>query len=115
VGLKEEPTTSGKGILNLEPNTLLKVEAATAAWYKVSLPGGEKGFVPGSAVTVAHSAVKKVILKNGQPLLDEPSDQAARKSILIAGQPVNILAGYKDFYFVSNDKENGWISKKTLL
>ncbi|MCW3107919.1 MAG: hypothetical protein JWQ09_2425, partial [Segetibacter sp.] len=109
-----QPSASGNEIITLEPNTLLKVEAATAGWYKVSLPDGAKGFLASSNVAIARTPVKKVNLKNAQPLLDEPDILAAKKTILAAGQPVSILAAYKDFYFINHNKEEGWVSKKSL-
>ncbi|MCW3109719.1 MAG: hypothetical protein JWQ09_4225 [Segetibacter sp.] len=114
VKLLSQPSASGNEIVTLEPNTLLKVEAATAGWYKVSLPDRAKGFLASSNVAIARTPVKKVNLKNAQPLLDEPDILAAKKTTLTAGQPVNILAAYKDFYFINHNKEEGWVSKKSL-
>jgi SH3-like domain-containing protein len=114
INLLTAPVSGANYLTPLEPNTLLKVEAATAEWYKVSLPGGEKGFVAGTNVTRAASPIRKVTLKTAQPLLDEPNDLGARKITLAAGQPVNILAAYKDFYFVNHDDDEGWVSKKAL-
>lgn len=113
--LLTQPSVSAPQALTLERNTLLKVEAATAGLYKVSLPDGEKGFISSSAVTSASSPVRKSSLKTSQSLLDEPNDFAAKKATLPAGASINILANYKDFYFVKNsDTEEGWISKKAL-
>jgi murein DD-endopeptidase MepM/ murein hydrolase activator NlpD/SH3-like domain-containing protein len=109
------PTADAQHSLNLESNTLLKADAATGSWYKVSLPDGEKGFVISSAITAVSSPVRQVSLKTEQPLLDGPNDIAARKTTLLKGEPISILAVYKDFFFVKdrNNKE-GWISKKAL-
>lgn len=113
--LLTQPSVSAPQALTLERNTLLKVEAATAGLYKVSLPDGEKGFISSSAVTSVSSPVRKSSLKTSQSLLDEPNDFAAKKATLPAGASINILANYKDFYFVKNsDTEEGWISKKAL-
>ncbi len=115
VRLLTQPSVSASQTFNLEVNTLLNVEAATAGWYKVSLPGGEKGFVAGSAVSPVSSPIRKGSLKIAQPLLDEPNDLAARKTTLLPGETINILAKYKDFYFIKySNREEGWISKKTL-
>jgi murein DD-endopeptidase MepM/ murein hydrolase activator NlpD len=100
--------------LTLEANTLLKVEAATAAWYKVSLPGGEKGFISGTNVIAVSSPIRKMNLKNVQSLLDQPTGLAAKKATLPKGQGVNILAVYNGFYYVESDKEEGWVDKKAL-
>jgi SH3-like domain-containing protein len=53
-------------------------------------------------------------LKTAQAVFDEPNDLAARKTILAAGEPINIVAGYKDYYYVSNKNIEGWIQKGAL-
>lgn len=109
------PDASSAEAPALEANTLLKAEAATANWYKVSLPDGKKGFIAGANVTPVSVPVRKARIKSAQPLLDEPADFAARKTILPAGETVSILAVYKDFYFISNAGNTlGWLSKKGL-
>ncbi len=110
-----QPSVSAPEASTLEINTLLKVEAAAAGWYRVSLPGGEKGFVASSAVSSVLLPVRKGSLKIAQPLLDEPNNFAASKAILPSGALVNILAMYKKFYYIRFcNIEEGWISKKTL-
>lgn len=102
-------------ILTLQPNTLLKAEAATARFYKVLLPDGQEGFVASSDVSSVLLPVRNAVLKNEQALLDEPNNNAAKKTILAAGQPVNILAAYNDFYYIKDNRtEEGWILKKAL-
>lgn len=113
--LSTGPSVKAPEALTLEINTLLKADAATAGWYKVSLPGGEKGFVTSSAVSPISLAVKKGNLKSAQPLLDEPNSYAPKKNMLPAGEPVSVLAKYKAFYYIqSANKEEGWIPEKAL-
>jgi murein DD-endopeptidase MepM/ murein hydrolase activator NlpD len=109
-----ELSNSSNGF-TIEQNTLLKVEAATAGWYKVSLPDGSKGYITSGIVSPASSPIRKVNIKTTQPLLDEPNTIASRKTTLAAGESVNIIAGYKDFYFVNKDNnEEGWLPKNAL-
>lgn len=114
VKLLTEPSANASAVLSIEPNTLLKVEAATADWYKVLLPGGEKGFVASSAISPVQSPIRKVSIKHELAVLDEPVEVAARKATLAPGEQVHILAGYKDFYFISNNDKDGWIKKSAL-
>jgi murein DD-endopeptidase MepM/ murein hydrolase activator NlpD len=116
IRLLDGPTTSSNEVVPLEANTLLKVEAATGGWYKVVLPTGEKGFIADNVVAPVASPIKKASLKTAEPLLDEPANFAAKKTILTPGQSVRVLAGYKDyFYVVDNHNIEGWVSKKDLL
>lgn len=112
--LLSEPVSSAQEVLLLEPNTLLKVQAATAGWYKAWLPGGEAGFVASSLVSPAAAPINKLVLKTPKPLLDQPDDLAARKTTISAGEQVNVLATYKHFYFVKHAKEEGWVTKGSL-
>jgi murein DD-endopeptidase MepM/ murein hydrolase activator NlpD len=112
--LLSEPASNTDEVTTLEPNTLLKVEAATAGWYKALSPRGEAGFIASTVVTAAATPINKFILKTPKPLLDQPDELAARKTTLPAGKQVNILAMYKDFYFVRHDKEEGWVLKSSL-
>lgn len=115
IKLYSGPSKSANEIIALEMNTLLKAEAATGDWYKVSLPDGREGFAASSNVSPISSPVRNASLKDRQPLLDEPAISAAKKTTLAAGQPIDILAAYKDFYFIKDSKrEEGWISKKAL-
>lgn len=113
--LYNTPNATGLAVATLETNTLLKAEAATAGWYRVSLADGEQGFIASTHVSSVSLPVRKADVKNQEPLLDEPTGFAAKKKMLSAGQQVNVLAMYKDFYFIkdSNNRE-GWISKKAL-
>lgn len=114
IKLSSQPTVNAAEVSALEINTLLKAEAATADWYKVSLPGGEEGFVASAAVTPTSLPVRKVSLKIAQPLLDEPNNFAARKTVLPINGQINILGDYKGFYYINSNNEEGWISKKGL-
>lgn len=111
-----QPLASAAAAILLDKNALLKADAATAGWYKVSLPGGEKGFVAGSAVSPANSSLREIFVKNTLPLFDQPIDSAARKSILKKGDLINILGNYKEFYYVKEGSQRkGWVSKKFFV
>ena len=107
--------TNSTSFFILDENTLLKPEAGTANSYRVILPDGKKGFIAGAAITSALKPLKKVSLKRALALLSTPDYSGLHKKMLPAGEKINILAAFKDFYFVS-DKENlkGWVAKKEL-
>ena len=114
IRLLSAPSTDANNVVMVEPNTLLKVEAATAGWYKVTLPEGEQGFITANNITSISLPIRKLALKTGKALFDKPDSLAARKAFLTATQTVNIVAAYKDYYYISTEKENGWLFKKVL-
>lgn len=95
----------------IKKNTLLKIEAATANFYKVLLPDGNKGFIAGNNVDALSVPIKKATLSTDKPLLNQPFDTGATITRLPAGEKVNVLAVYNNFYFVSKAADvKGWIS-----
>lgn len=82
------------------------------SWYRVMLPDGHKGFIISSAVSALSSPLKHIALHTQMPLLDAPDTLAPHKKLLHTDESVSILAGYGNYYYVS-DKEDteGWIWK----
>jgi murein DD-endopeptidase MepM/ murein hydrolase activator NlpD len=102
------------GYLTLTENTLLQPEAATGSLYRVILPDGKKGFVNGSAIIPIAKPIKRLTIKQAQPLLASPDSSALQRKLLTAGDRINVLANFNDFYFIAKDNEQGWIWKKLL-
>ena len=98
----------------LEDNTLLEVDAASGSLYKVRLPSGLSGFVSSREVATLSKPLRTSVVTASTALLDHPDTSAPKKMTLAKGESVNILAGFENFYFVSNkDDERGWIEKTT--
>ena len=107
--------TSSSGSITADANTLLYAKAATAAWYKVILPGGQQGFVNSSSISTLNNPLRSLKVPSNQPLLDAPGVDAANKTVITAGNTVKVLAIYKDYYFVSNAYDTeGWLLKNGL-
>lgn len=115
VKLYTDQTTGTSNFLLLDENTLLRPEAATGNSYRVVLPDGKKGFIAGSLITSVNKPIKHLSVKKALPLLSKPDYGGLHKKMLLAGDKINILASFKDFYFIS-DKDNleGWVAKKEL-
>lgn len=115
VKLFADQNNNTTNFLILDENTLLRPEAATGNSYRVILPDGKKGFVAGALITSVNKPVKRLSVKKAFPLLSKPDYGGLHKKMLVAGDKINILASFKDFYFVS-DKDNleGWVAKKEL-
>ena len=99
----------------LDENTLLKPEAVTGNSYRVILPDGKKGFIAAASITSVNKPIRRLSIKKALPLLSKPDYGGLHKKMLVAGDKINILAAFKDFFFVS-DKDNleGWIAKSEL-
>jgi murein DD-endopeptidase MepM/ murein hydrolase activator NlpD len=109
-----EPSASA-GFVSADANTLLQAEAATAGWYKVVLPDGQRGFINSSATSALSAPLRSIKVSAPQPLLEAPVANAARKTTVPAGNTIKVLAAYKDYYFISNTYDSeGWLLKNGL-
>jgi murein DD-endopeptidase MepM/ murein hydrolase activator NlpD/SH3-like domain-containing protein len=114
-GLFEEPNEKLQSILQLENSTLLRVEGATGSWYKITMPDGRKGFIASSKVNPLSDALRASKLSAPVALIDEPLASAATITALNKGEEVRILAGFSNYYFVSQKNERrGWVEKSAL-
>ncbi len=94
----------------LQENTLLIPEAGAGSYYRVVLPDGKKGFVPGTMISSIVKPLKRLTIKKLQPLYSTPDTAGLQKKLLLAGEKINVLAAFNDFYFVSEkDNIDGWI------
>lgn len=112
--LYKAPTTRSETLITLQKNTLLRVEAATSRWYKVTLPNGTNGFISAASVASVETPVAKSKLKTPYPLLDSPVAVAASKKMLQPGDMVSVLATYENYYYVSTSNNDGWVDKNAL-
>ena len=109
--LRQSPDAKSMTIKNLEPTTVLLVEAATASWYKAKLPDGSIGYVPGKSLAPVKTGLRSLKLSTEQLALhDQPFATAPIKKILDTASRVGLIGRYADFLLVKYaDEETGWV------
>lgn len=95
---------------SLGTGTLFRIDAASAGWYKVTLPDGSSGFVKSRFAGTSEMPLRKIMTSGETPVYDRPDTLAARKAILSKGEPLSLLGNFKQFYFVEAGDISGWIS-----
>ena len=86
------------------------VESATDKFYKIILPGGVRGYVPGNGISSAP--LKKITATTDTRLLDSPSLQAAAKTLIPKGTVMDIIGNYFNFSMVRFKDQQGWVTRK---
>lgn len=109
-----EPSATPSNYISLEASSLLRVQAATEGWYKVTLPNGQKGYIQSGATSSINDPLRKVTVAAPQPVFDAPTTTAARKVMLDHGDAITVLATFNDYYYISGKDEEGWIPKASL-
>jgi len=97
----------------IDKSVFLKVEAATAEWYRVVTSAGNIGYISSSSVTSANKPLRQIVLSNPQPIFDVSDSSAATKEILAKGEKVDVLSYSDHFYFVRYNKNAcGWLHEQ---
>ncbi|RYD74969.1 MAG: hypothetical protein EOP55_14320, partial [Sphingobacteriales bacterium] len=111
VTLRAASDNKSTGIAQIAPGTVVKINSATASWYKVELPNGEKGFLKTTEITQASKALRKLgITTSNTSVYDKPDSLAAVKSKLSAGDKVDLLGNFGNYSLIStNSSTSGWI------
>ncbi|RYD57955.1 MAG: M23 family metallopeptidase [Sphingobacteriales bacterium] len=91
----------------VEKWTLVRLIAATANGYHVLLPDGTKDFVSAKSLSTTDAPIKKLNAKGAIALLDAPDEQSAVKRITT--EPVNMLAAFNNYYYISDGTVKGWV------
>ena len=108
--LQGSPVINGPSITKLALHTPLTVNAAAGRWLRVTLPDGTAGFIQGNAVALINT-LRRFSLKLSKPLYDSPdSSLAARKTVIAAGESVELKAAFKNYYLVKDKDKLGWIA-----
>jgi murein DD-endopeptidase MepM/ murein hydrolase activator NlpD len=110
--LKQSPDNKALTLQTLAPSTIVHVEAASATWYKATLPDGLSGYLNSKELSPVKSAIRSISIKPEQLALhDQPYKSAAVKKNLDAGSKVDLLGTFGDFMLVKDAKdETGWIA-----
>ena len=115
-GAKLYASPAGANNMNLllDEGTPVHTDAACGNYYRVSLPDGSKGFMTASTLIALNKSLKKITVKKPQPLLASPDSTALVKKYIVTGDKINVLATFRDFYFINDATTEGWVSKKIL-
>jgi murein DD-endopeptidase MepM/ murein hydrolase activator NlpD/SH3-like domain-containing protein len=109
--LLERDEPGSKALATLPAETVLHIEAAASNWYKATLPNGTTGYIQSRDVLPVTAALRKFSLKPEQTsLYDQPALTAAIRKKLEAGQAVNLLGRFDNYFLVRDDQEEiGWL------
>lgn len=105
------PDNHSPRLISPPAGTMLQLQSATGAWYKIKLPDGREGFVAGNEVNTITTPLRTYKLDSVQKLLDKPDILAAAKTVIPKERTVQVLGVFNNYYYVSADNGQGWVLK----
>lgn len=110
VHLRQAPTTRSESLQRLGRNTVVSLIGGQKDWYRVELPGGEKGYVFSDLIEPADP-LRTVSFDRGRPILLRPDALAPVLGQLEAQTEVSKLGEYGDHLLITTQEAlTGWIA-----
>lgn len=111
VALRPAPDGDALPIDTLDAATAVRVRAAAAALFRVTLPDGREGYVEARAIAALRDPTRVGRLDAGAPLRSQPSAQGVVVRMLEAGTRVRVFARFNGFDLVDAGRAGrGWLS-----
>ncbi len=109
--LRTAPQKTAITVAELARHTPLVLLAGTGTWYRVALPDGATGYLPGSSLETLKKPVRKISVPLASHILDFPDPGAAVMEETTADRStMEGLAEFGGYWLVKTDKGNlGWL------
>ena len=88
IPLSTSPVNRAAVVVELPRNTVVRVQGATASWYRVRLPDGRAGFVPAARTRAADVPLRSERRAVASPIRDRPTPAAATLGYVEPDRPV---------------------------
>ena len=111
VPLFEQPDTKSAKIQTIEKEEAIVILAATGNWYKVKLFNNEIGYVSSKSLTGKN--IRSLFLKEPAELSVLPKSNSPRMKFIAAGEKIEVLGSYQNFYLVRYQDMEGWMNKSS--
>jgi hypothetical protein len=112
VALSASPAGRAPVVMELPRHTVVRVEAATARWYRVRLPDDRVGFVAASATRAVDAPLRSERRAKPSPIRDRPTPTAATLAYLEPDRPVPVLGSFADYLLVRAPGDKiGWLAR----
>jgi SH3-like domain-containing protein len=113
IPLSTSPVNRAAGVAELPRHTVVRVQGATAGWYRVRLPDDRVGFVPTATTRAADAPLWSERRAVPSPIRDRPIPTAAALGYLEPDRPVPVLGRFNDYLLVrSATGKAGWLASE---
>jgi murein DD-endopeptidase MepM/ murein hydrolase activator NlpD len=111
--LSKSPVDRGRVVAELPRDTVIRVQGATAGWYRVRLPDDRAGFVPAATTRAASVPLRSERRAVASPVRDQPTPAAATLEQVGPERPVPVLGRFNDYLLVQvASGRTGWLARE---
>jgi peptidoglycan LD-endopeptidase LytH len=113
IPLSTSPGNRATALAELPRNTVVRVQGATASWYRVRLPDDRAGFVPAATTRAANVPLRSERRTVASPIRDRPTPAAATLGHVDPDRPLPVLGRFNDYLLVQvATGRTGWLASE---
>jgi murein DD-endopeptidase MepM/ murein hydrolase activator NlpD len=113
IPLSTSPENRAGIVVELPRSTVVRVQAATARWYRVRLPDDRVGFVLAAMTRAANVPIRQERSAVISPIRERPIPTAATLGYSDPDHPVPVLGRFGDYLLVRiANGRNGWLASE---
>ena len=98
--LRAAPSSRAPVLQELEQHTAVRLVAAAADFYRVSLPDGSEGYLSARLTEAVDAPVAETVLRAEIPARSRPAEAAPVVQVVAAGEALPVLGRFQDFLMV---------------
>jgi murein DD-endopeptidase MepM/ murein hydrolase activator NlpD len=111
VTLHSAPFDAAPAVARLPRYTVVRIESASASWYRARLPDGATGWMPARFAERATRPVRTERLTAEATVRDGPGSSAAPMEHVVAGTGVPVLGRFAAYLYVQTPEgRTGWVA-----
>ncbi|MGH7357969.1 MAG: peptidoglycan DD-metalloendopeptidase family protein, partial [Candidatus Rokuibacteriota bacterium] len=111
--LTTSPGTRTAAVGELPRHTVVRVQGATASWYRVWLPDGRTGFVAIASTRALDEPLRTERRAVTSPIRDRPAPGAAALDYVEPDRLVSVLGRFNDYLLVrAGAGKTGWLASE---
>jgi murein DD-endopeptidase MepM/ murein hydrolase activator NlpD len=111
VPLSASPVNHAAVVVELPRHTVVRVQGATARWYRVRLPDDRAGFLPAATTRTVDVPLRSERRAVASPIRDRPMPAAATLGYVEPDRPVPVLGSFSDYLLVrATTGKTGWLA-----
>jgi murein DD-endopeptidase MepM/ murein hydrolase activator NlpD len=113
--LRAGSATTAAILMELPRHTVLRLEAATANWYRVALPDGTRGFVIARATQPLDSPIRRHSPRTATLVRQRPAPTATPIDDIEPGARVPVLGEYENYLLIRTPEgREGWVGPAAM-
>ncbi len=109
VSLRASAASRADQLIELKQRIPMQIMAAANSYYRVHLPDGTSGYVSATSIESTEPYLHSFQAEQSLALQDSPAADGIQKSLIQAGEVIDIMAEFQNHWLIKVNGQVGWL------